>query len=54
MLKNRNQQASSKSKDKTSKHAGKSYKKPTNISKHAKIIGSLGGRPRKDSNPYYG
>lgn len=54
-----NQQASSAgkgktsaSKGKTSKHSLKPYEKPASISKHAKIIGSLGGRPRKEYNPY--
>lgn len=47
-----NQQASVKSKNKTSKHTGKAYEKPASISKHAKIIGSLGGRPKKEYNPY--
>lgn len=34
-------------KSKTSKHKPKEYKKPASISKHAKIIGKLGGRPKK-------
>ena len=32
---------------KTSKHKTKTYEKPASISKHAKTIGKLGGRPKK-------
>ncbi len=50
--KSKNLQAYSGKKSKTSKHKLAPYKKPASIGKHAKIVGSLGGRPRKDINPY--
>lgn len=45
----KNQQASKKTASKTSKQDAKAYKKPASISKHAKLIGSLGGRPKKNT-----
>lgn len=45
-MKKQNQQASKRSSPKTSKHVDKGYKKPASISKHASVIGKLGGRPR--------
>jgi len=44
---------SSKQNSKSGDEKVKPYKKPASISKHAKIIGSLGGRPRKNAQIQY-
>lgn len=37
-------------KTKTSKHTSAPKIKPEIVSKHAKILGKLGGRPKKETN----
>lgn len=37
-------------KSKTSKHTAKPASKPASISKHARVLGKLGGRPKREMN----